>query len=177
MLFLQFECAFFDLCGSGTPRCGGFMLGFSVWSPLECFCSLWATFVQHCATLIKYRTPIERMSYDTIKYRTLLQIMSYDTLLYRTHYWWSIVRHWKSITRLHEKYRAILIQYRTPSCKVSHSVREKYRPPLEKVSHGFGKNLRVPTAGSFCHVLIFSRIVLDTLLGVLQAYVVAFFIQ
>ena len=35
----------------------------------------------------------------------------------------------------------------------------------------------MPTAGTFCHVLIFSRIVLDTLLGVLQAYVVAFCIR
>ena len=46
---------------------------------LKCLCFLWATFDQHCATLLKYRTPIERMSYDTIKYRT--------------HYWRSIVRH------------------------------------------------------------------------------------
>ena len=35
----------------------------------------------------------------------------------------------------------------------------------------------MPTAGTFCHVLIFSRVVLDTLLGVLQAYVITFCIQ
>ena len=87
------------------------------------------------------------------------------------------MRYWKGIARLHEKCRAILIQYRTPSCKVLHSVREKCRPPLEKVSHGFGKNLRVPTAGTFRHVLIFLRVFLDTLFGGLQSYVVAFCIQ
>ena len=41
----------------------------------------------------------------------------------------------------------------------------------------FGKNLCMLTAGTFCHVLIFLRVDLDTLLGVLQAYVVAFWIQ
>ena len=35
----------------------------------------------------------------------------------------------------------------------------------------------MPTTGTFCHVPIFLRVVLDTLLGVLQAYVVAFCIQ
>ena len=37
-----------------------------------------------------------------------------------------------------------------------------------------GKILRMPKAGTFFHVLIFLRVDLDTLLGVLEAYVVAF---
>ena len=103
------------------PVLPGVEIFLSVWpfsSFLKCFSFLRATFVQHRATLLKYRT--------------LLQIMSYDTLMYRTHYWRSIVRHWKSVAQLHGKCRAILFQYHTPSCKESHALREKCRPPLVK---------------------------------------------
>ena len=51
-------------------------------------------------------------------------------------------------------------------------------PSFSKKYHtAFGKNLRVPTAGTFFRVPIILRVDLDTLLGVLQAYVVAFCIQ
>ena len=103
------------------PVLPGVELFLCVWpfsSFLKCFCFLLATFVQHCATLLKYHTPIERMSYDTIKYRT--------------HYWRSVIRHWKSVACILEKCRTTLFQYRTPSCEVSHALREKCRPPLVK---------------------------------------------
>ena len=56
---------------------------------------------------------------------------------------------------------------------MSHAVWEKCRPRT-KCHMVFGKSLRRWTTGTFRVVLIFLRVDLDTLLGILRPYVVAF---
>ena len=68
-VIFSLECSFLDSCGSGTLRCGGFMLVFPVWSPLECFHVSMGDILSAFCDIKMYHTPIQTVSYDTLKYR------------------------------------------------------------------------------------------------------------
>ena len=75
--------------------------GFPFLSPLECFrVSMGDIFLALC-DIKMYRTPIERVSYDTVKYRTPLER--------------SVVRYCKVSHAFIEKCRTTLEECRTPS--------------------------------------------------------------
>ena len=78
------ECSFLDLCGSGTPRCGGSLLRLGLMFVFKCFLSFLGDHLLAWCDIIMYHTPIEIVSYDTRKYCTPLGEILCDTRKYLT---------------------------------------------------------------------------------------------
>ena len=61
------ECSFLDLCGSGTPQCGGSFLRIGWLFSFKCFLSFLGNHLSAWCNILNYRTPIETVSYNTRK--------------------------------------------------------------------------------------------------------------
>jgi hypothetical protein len=121
------------------------------------YCKVSHAFLEKCrTTLDEYRTPSWEMSRDTFQYRMPLGEMSYDTVEVSHALRRSIARTLKVSPSYIQKCRATLF-YAVLKCRMV-----------------LQENLRGRTAGTFLCVLNLFRMALDTLLGVLRPYVVAF---
>ena len=106
-----FECSFLDLCGSGTPRCGGSFLRIGQLFAFQHFLSFLGDHLSAwCDILKSIARPQETMSYDTVKYRTpignsVVRYYKVSHALLR-----NVVRHWKSVACLKEKCRPSLVR-------------------------------------------------------------------
>ena len=84
LVFFALKCSFLDICGSGTPRCGGSLLRLGWLFSFKHFLSFLGDHLSAWCDILKYHTPIETMSYDIGKYWTPLGEILHDTRKYHT---------------------------------------------------------------------------------------------